>query len=128
MGGAVKVGQLLPEIVAAWVSLALVPALSFVNQCLLTLLCRASVGKLLLGVRVMRADDGGWPGPLRTLGRWLAGLCWLPLQPWYWLRENFGGSSDNSFRRSWTGELYDTDIAGLRHVRRKDLAAWRRAC
>ncbi|MEU5957153.1 hypothetical protein [Streptomyces sp. NPDC047525] len=27
---------------------------------------------------------------------------------------------------SWTGELYDTDIAGLRSVCRVDLAAWRR--
>ncbi|MEV0319285.1 RDD family protein [Streptomyces sp. NPDC050658] len=126
LGGAILVAKAVPESGLWWAELPVtyIPAASFVNQWLLTLLFRGSAGKLLFGVRVMRAADGGRPGPIRALNRWLAGLCWLPLQPWYWLRENFGGSSNSSVRRSWTGELYDTDIAGLRAVRRKDLAAF----
>ncbi|MGW7082145.1 RDD family protein [Streptomyces sp. NPDC054871] len=124
--GALGIAGLTPDSSPWWTLYALVPAVSFTNQCVLTLLFRGSVGKLLFGVRVMRAADAGRPGPVRAVHRWLAGLCWLPLQPWYWLRENFGGSTDNSVRKSWTGELYDTDIAGLRSVRRKDLAAWQR--
>ncbi|MER5253303.1 MULTISPECIES: RDD family protein [unclassified Streptomyces] len=124
--GAVGIAGLAPETSPWWTLYALVPVVSFTNQCVLTLLFRGSVGKLLLGVRVMRAADAGRPGPVRLLRRWLAGLCWLPLQPWYWLRENFGGSTRNSVRESWTGELYDTDIAGVRSVRRKDLAVWQR--
>ncbi|MWA14381.1 RDD family protein [Streptomyces sp. BA2] len=124
--GAVGIAGLTPDSSPWWTLYALVPAVSFTNQCVLTPLFRGSVGKLLFGVRVVRAADAGRPGPVRAAHRWLAGLCWLPLQPWYWLRENFGGSTENSVRKSWTGELYDTDIAGLRSVRRKDLAAWQR--
>lgn len=110
--------------------LACVVGVSFANQYLLTLLTRASVGKLLVGIRVVRASDGGRPGPLRTLQRWLAGLCWVPMQPWYWIRDLWRGLSKTpgtprgTVRDNWEGELYE-DVAGLRYVRRRDLVAGR---
>ncbi|CAM5263576.1 hypothetical protein GCM10010329_03830 [Streptomyces spiroverticillatus] len=99
---------------------------SLVNQYVLTLLFRGSVGKLITGIRVVRAADGGRPGPIRTLVRWLGGLCWIPLQPWYWLRDFFRMASGSRSTPRGTlgdnveGDLYD-DMAGLRYVRRKDL-------
>ncbi|GAA4888274.1 hypothetical protein GCM10023237_01910 [Streptomyces coeruleoprunus] len=104
-------------------------ATSFLNQVVLTVLVRASVGKLIMGIRVVRATDGSRPGFWRTLRRWLSGLCWLPLQPWYWLRSVFRDFSRGSAPARGTvvdnddGDLYSADLAGLRHVRRKDLAA-----
>ncbi|QEV19544.1 RDD family protein [Streptomyces alboniger] len=51
--------------------------LSFLNHVLLTLTTRASLGKLLTGVRVVRSSDGGRPTFLRLVGRWLFGLYWM---------------------------------------------------
>ncbi|MFE9406389.1 RDD family protein [Streptomyces sp. NPDC006530] len=56
--------------------LAGVAGFSFVNHVLLVLLCRASVGKAVAGVRVVRAADGGRPRVHQALGRWLGGLTW----------------------------------------------------
>ncbi|WP_369211620.1 RDD family protein [Streptomyces flavofungini] len=50
--------------------------LSFLNHVLLTFATRASLGKLLTGLRVLRASDGGRPTLLRLLGRWLFGFYW----------------------------------------------------
>lgn len=69
-------------VTSAYVVLCACLAVSFVNQVLLTLLLRGSVGKLLLGLRVV-ADpggrpprEGGHPRPAlwRTVARWLVGL------------------------------------------------------
>ncbi|MCX4818965.1 RDD family protein [Streptomyces sp. NBC_01142] len=108
------------------VAFGTVLAASFFNQVVLTLLFRASVGKLITGIRVIRAVDGGRPRFWRTVWRWLSGLCWVPLQPWYWLRslyrEIFGrGQARGTVRDNDDGELYDADLAGLRCARRKDL-------
>ncbi|GGZ56519.1 RDD family protein [Streptomyces bluensis] len=104
---------------------AVVAGASFVNQVLLTLMTRASVGKLLTGIRVVRAADGRRPGPFRLTWRWLSGLCWLPLQPYYWLRSWIsiltGHVSRGTVRDNEDGELYE-GICGLRYVRRRDLA------
>ncbi|MGA4840288.1 RDD family protein [Streptomyces sp. G45] len=51
-------------------------AFSLVNQVLLTWASRASVGKLLTGLRVVRAADGARPGLARLCGRWLFGFYW----------------------------------------------------
>ncbi|TDC20569.1 RDD family protein [Streptomyces sp. 8K308] len=48
-------------------------ATSFVNHVLGMWLLRGSVGKLLWGLRVVRAKDGGRPGFWRSTGRWLVG-------------------------------------------------------
>ncbi|GAA2096936.1 hypothetical protein GCM10009801_66910 [Streptomyces albiaxialis] len=97
---------------------------SFVNQTLLTWACGASVGKLLARIRVVRATDGTRPGPFRLAWRWLSGLCWLPLQPYYWLRSWInvltGGSPRGTVRDNEDGELYE-DICGVRQVRSRDL-------
>ncbi|MEU6882447.1 RDD family protein [Streptomyces sp. NPDC046712] len=110
------------------IALAVLLGASFVNQVLLTVLFRASVGKLIAGVRVIRAADGGRPGFWRAVYRWLCGLCWLPLQPYYWLRAFFrglggGGSARGTVADNDDGELYHADLAGLRYARRTDLAA-----
>ncbi|MER6620843.1 RDD family protein [Streptomyces sp. NPDC000931] len=52
-------------------------ALSFANQVLLTLATRASLGKLVTGLRVVRSSDGGRAGFVRLVGRWLFGFYWL---------------------------------------------------
>lgn len=57
-------------------------ALSFANQVLLTMAVRASAGKLIMGVRVIRLPDAGRPGFRLLVLRWLYGLLWLPRQPW----------------------------------------------
>ncbi|WJV46910.1 RDD family protein [Streptomyces flavofungini] len=57
-------------------------AVSFVNHVLLTLAARASVGKLLTGLRVVRVPDSDAPASLRRppflrlIGRWLFGFYW----------------------------------------------------
>ncbi|MFD5701233.1 RDD family protein [Streptomyces lasiicapitis] len=51
-------------------------AVSFVNHVLLTLATRASLGKLLTGLRVLRVSDGGRPTFFRLIGRWLFGFYW----------------------------------------------------
>ncbi len=108
------------------VHVGVLAGVSFANQVLLTLMTRASVGKLISGVRVVRAADGRRPGPFRLIWRWLSGLCWLPLQPYYWLRSwiSFltGRVSRGTVGDNEDGDLYE-GICGLRYVRRKDLAA-----
>lgn len=49
---------------------------SFVNHVLLGVVARASLGKLLCGLRIVRVADGGRPGLGRLLGRWLFGFYW----------------------------------------------------
>ncbi|NDZ61904.1 hypothetical protein G3I47_32375, partial [Streptomyces anulatus] len=61
-------------------------ALSFANQVLLTMAVRASAGKLIMGVRVIRLPDAGRPGFRLLVLRWLYGLLWLPRQPWRRIR------------------------------------------
>ncbi|SCE15313.1 RDD family protein, partial [Streptomyces sp. DvalAA-19] len=45
--------------------------LSFANQVLLTMAVRASAGKLIMGVRVIRLPDAGRPEFRRLVLRWL---------------------------------------------------------
>ncbi|WP_438317533.1 RDD family protein [Streptomyces sp. HUAS TT3] len=109
-------------------ALAVLLGMSFVNQVLLTFLFRATVGKLITGIRVVRASDGGRPGFWRTVYRWLCGLCWLPLQPYYWVRAFFrglfgGGDARGTVTDNDDGEMYHADLAGLRYARRRDLAS-----
>ncbi|SCE33788.1 RDD family protein [Streptomyces sp. SolWspMP-sol7th] len=72
------VAQLRPGSPAVW-GTALVAAfgLSFLNHVLLTYAVRASLGKLLTGLRVVRASDGRRPGFFRLIGRWLFGFYWM---------------------------------------------------
>lgn len=64
-------------IVPWWASLLTAAlAFSFCNHVLLTCAARASIGKALSGLRVARVADGGRPGPLRLVGRWLFGFYW----------------------------------------------------
>lgn len=87
--------------------------LSFANQVLLTMAVRASAGKLIMGVRVIRLPDAGRPEFRRLVVRWLYGLLWLPLQPWHHLRraataeppppERLGGGPRPPRARTWRG-------------------------
>lgn len=51
--------------------------LSFMNHVLLTIAARASLGKLVASLRVVRSSDGGRPGFFRLVGRWLFGFYWM---------------------------------------------------
>lgn len=102
--------------------------LSFANQVLLTMAVRASAGKLIMGVRVIRLPDAGRPEFRRLVLRWLYGLLWLPLQPWHHLRrtaaappppERLGGCPRAAAQH--------TDLAGVRQVHRSDLRYYREA-
>ncbi|MEU0632888.1 RDD family protein [Streptomyces sp. NPDC005989] len=111
--------------------LLLGPALvfSFLNHVVLTAIAGAGAGKLIMGMRVVKLPDAGRPGPWPLLLRWLHGLCWLPLQPWYGLRSLLSGPGVLPRATLWNGgngELR-TDPLGLRQVRRSDLAAHRNA-
>ncbi|GHE60988.1 hypothetical protein GCM10018785_32600 [Streptomyces longispororuber] len=79
-------------------------AFSLVNHVLLTAVCRASLGKLATGLRVVRASDGGRPGLVRLTGRWVFGFYWavaaVPLHV----------ASDS--------DVQQQDAVGLRVVRR----------
>jgi len=55
--------------------------LSFVNQVLGAWIFRASAGKWMLRMRVVRETDAGRPGFWRLVHRWLIGMTWLPMQP-----------------------------------------------
>ncbi|SCK58032.1 RDD family protein [Streptomyces sp. AmelKG-D3] len=103
-------------------------ALSFANQVLLTMAVRASAGKLIMGVRVIRLPDAGRPGFRRLVLRWLYGLFWLPLQPWHHLRR----AADGPPPRERLGgcpraAAPHTDLAGVRQVHRGDLRSYREA-
>ncbi|MET8556705.1 RDD family protein [Streptomyces sp. NPDC004959] len=72
------VAELRPGSPAVWgTALATALALSFLNHVLLTFAVRASLGKLVTGLRVVRASDGRRPGFLRLIGRWLFGFYWM---------------------------------------------------
>ncbi len=99
-------------------------ALSFANQVLLTMAVRASAGKLIMGVRVIRLPDAGRPGFRLLVLRWLYGLLWLPRQPWRRFRGPAAGTPGRTpGRRTETPE----DLAGVRQVRRSDLRSYRAA-
>ncbi|MFI0780156.1 RDD family protein [Streptomyces sp. NPDC021212] len=55
--------------------------LSIANQVLGAWIFRASVGKWMLRMRVVRETDAGRPGFWRLMYRWLLGMTWLPMQP-----------------------------------------------
>lgn len=57
-------------------SVGAVLAVSFTNQVLLTLVARASLGKLATSLRVIRSSDEGRAGFVRLVGRWLFGFYW----------------------------------------------------
>ncbi|MFJ1710534.1 RDD family protein [Streptomyces sp. NPDC088260] len=113
------------------VGLLLGPALafSFLNHVVLTSLTGAGAGKLIMGIRVVRLPDAGRPGPRLLLRRWLYGLCWLPLQPWYGLRSLLSGPGALPRTTLWNGGNGEpcTDPLGLRQVRHRGLTAHRAA-
>ncbi|MEU2025895.1 RDD family protein [Streptomyces sp. NPDC016469] len=119
----------LPEAAA----LVAVPVLvlSFVNQVVLTAFLGAGAGKLIMGIRVVTLPDVRRPGPVLLVRRWLYGLAWLPLRPWYGLRAGpRTGRRDEAgpvpVRTCEQGVSY-ADPLGLRQVRRGALVAYRRA-
>ncbi|CAM5478164.1 hypothetical protein GCM10010253_32870 [Streptomyces badius] len=99
--------------------------LSFANQVLLTMAVRASAGKLIMGVRVIRLPDAGRPGFRRLVLRWLYGLLWLPLQPWRRLRGPVTPRGPE--RPAGCPAEPCEDLAGVRQVRRSDLRSYRAA-
>lgn len=113
-----------PQVVGLLIGPVLV--LSFLNQVMLTAVVGAGVGKLIMGIRVVSLPDVGRPGPVRLVRRWLYGLCWLPLQPWYGVRARLAGDGPGPRTACAEGAAY-SDPAGLRQVRRTDLVAHRRA-
>ncbi|QKV94531.1 RDD family protein [Streptomyces sp. NA02950] len=73
--------QLKVEANALVLFLVCVFGLSFANQILGAWVFRASAGKWLLRMRVVREPDAGRPGFWRLVHRWLLGMTWLPMQP-----------------------------------------------
>ncbi|MET8682762.1 RDD family protein [Streptomyces sp. NPDC004732] len=73
--GVVEVRVQSPAMWAAALGAAL--GFSLLNHVLLTRLTRASLGKLLTGLRVVRAADAGRPRLLPLTGRWLFGFYWM---------------------------------------------------
>ncbi|MFE5257246.1 RDD family protein [Streptomyces coelicoflavus] len=72
------VAQLQPASPAFWgVALGTALAVSFTNHVVLTTVTRASLGKAVAGLRVVRSSDGGPARFVRLLGRWLFGYYWL---------------------------------------------------
>ncbi|MFD4478909.1 RDD family protein [Streptomyces sp. NPDC058471] len=70
--------ELRPQSPTVWgLALGVAVGVSFVNHVLLTRAVRASVGKALAGLRVVRASDGRRPGLVRLTGRWLFGFYWM---------------------------------------------------
>lgn len=100
-------------------------ALSFANQVLLTMAVRASAGKLIMGVRVIRLPDAGRPGFGLLVRRWLYGLLWLPRQPWRRLRGRAAPGAPE--RAPGRPSEAPEDHAGVRQVRRSDLLSYRAA-
>ncbi len=101
--------------------------LSFANQVLLTMAVRASAGKLIMGVRVVRLPDAGRPEFRRLVLRWLYGLFWLPLQPWRHLRRTATAEPPCERLCGIPPAAQDTDVAGVRQVHRADLLHYREA-
>ncbi|MEV1090324.1 RDD family protein [Streptomyces microflavus] len=102
--------------------------LSFANQVLLTMAVRASAGKLIMGVRVIRLPDAGRPEFRRLVVRWLYGLLWLPLQPWHHLRRAATAEPPPPERLGGDPPAAPcTDLAGVRQVHRSDLRYYREA-
>lgn len=99
--------------------------LSFANQVLLTMAVRASAGKLIMGVRVIRLPDAGRPGFRPLVLRWLYGLLWLPSQPWRRLRTPAAGPGPECPGARPADP--HRDLAGVRQVRRSDLRSYRAA-
>ncbi|MGA6206080.1 RDD family protein [Nocardia testacea] len=77
-------------------------AVSFVNHVLGTVLLRGSLGKLVFGLRVVRATNGRRSGFWRAVGRWLLGFVYLGVMM---AVEDGGGIGE---------------AAGLRVIRRRD--------
>ncbi|MFD7864937.1 RDD family protein [Streptomyces sp. NPDC057682] len=109
-------------------------ALSFLNQVLLTACFGGGAGKLIMDIRVVSLPEVRRPGPGRLALRWLYGLCWLPLRPWYGLRAArtggggpYAGTGGPHGGQGLAEHLAPDDPLGLRQVRRGDLAAFRRA-
>ncbi|MGW6026308.1 RDD family protein [Streptomyces sp. NPDC055099] len=70
--------ELRPQSPTVWgLALGVAVGVSFVNHVLLTQAARVSLGKLLTGLRVVRASDGRRPGLVRLTGRWLFGFYWM---------------------------------------------------
>ncbi|MGW5865801.1 RDD family protein [Streptomyces sp. NPDC055239] len=70
--------ELRPQSPAVWGAvLGAAIGFSFLNHVLLTFATRASLGKLVASLRVVRSSDGGRPGFLRLGGRWLFGFYWM---------------------------------------------------
>lgn len=70
--------ELRPQSPAVWgLALGVAVGVSFVNHVLLTQAARAGLGKLITGLRVVRASDGRRPGLVRLTGRWLFGFYWM---------------------------------------------------
>ncbi|MEI5035550.1 RDD family protein [Streptomyces sp. S1A(2023)] len=99
--------------------------LSFANQVLLTMAVRASAGKLIMGVRVIRLPDAGRPGFRLLVRRWLYGLLWLPSRPWHLRRGP--AAADAPVRAPGRRSETPQDLAGVRQVRRSDLRSYRAA-
>ncbi|MEU9879304.1 RDD family protein [Streptomyces phaeochromogenes] len=98
--------ELRPQSAAVWgAALGTTLGLSFVNHVLLTLATRASLGKLIAGLRVVRASDSGRPGLFRLIGRWLFGFYWTVV----FVPIHLATDSD----------VEQQDTVGLRIVRRK---------
>ncbi|MFH8468742.1 RDD family protein [Streptomyces sp. NPDC017991] len=98
--------ELRPASPAVWgAALGTALGVSFVNHVLLTLAIRASLGKLMTGLRVVRASDSGRPGFLRLIGRWLFGFYWTVV----FVPIHLATDSD----------VEQQDAVGLRIVRRK---------
>ncbi|MFI1185452.1 RDD family protein [Streptomyces californicus] len=100
--------------------------LSFANQVLLTMAVRASAGKLIMGVRVIRLPDAGRPGFRPLVLRWLYGLLWLPSQPWRRLRATAAAGPGAERPGACPADPHE-DLAGVRQVRRSDLRSYRAA-
>lgn len=73
--GVVELRLTSPIVWGAAVGAAL--ALSFINHVCLTLVTRASIGKLIGGLRVVRESDMERPGFFQLIRRWLYGFGWM---------------------------------------------------
>lgn len=101
-----EVVELRPQSATVWgAALGTAIGFSLVNHVLLTLAARASLGKLVAGLRVVRVSNGGRPGFFRLIGRWLFGFYWMAV----FVPIHLATDSD----------VEQQDAVGLRIVRRK---------